>query len=761
MNRLALKSTPESYSQGGHLDPYVIISPGLRMNWISGLLEVSSIFVRADSNGWECIDIGGFFLPQSPVNKAPISLISRIDLCVLLVASVDQYLLSTKPSKSRFSVVSQHVTVCARLFEYMWLQGFYRPNDMPREAWDVLVEKILNGGWIHALEIPRRTAALVSKIDDINVLFGRDRDNGSGRGISRNFRKYLGTNVRSLQGVESLLYQAANSNDIRLRGDLASYKPIALKKMKAGNLTASLMSFNRLVIANVEGAPSFIPVPGVYNFGSEKAVQNGRTPNLSPDAAARLLVYSFDWVVNRGCSVVDLLEDISEDLLSTIEQKASGVLSQKKVTQQKIQILNNSKKLAGAEKTVGKRILKFYGSKIPKQGEVGLLDLIYQIVVSCFVIIAFMNARRKDEIRHPVIGLHEKSLQVIDESLQLYQCEFYVEKTMRDYDLFWVTEISKRAIDIMGRIANVAWRWGSFIGGKGPPQGRDRKLFVMPVFAQTGQGYRHFEFASTRPEIKLFLAEALKGMDQQMNITPHMLRRGYGLIHHYRYENSELAALGRKYRHIDLAMPLHYVTNGFETTISGQTAAIWSAPQRTVLDARRQQEKFMLDSIESVGREKLELFVEDVIKGEKRFGGGFAKIVNRFNRFFSQQIDYGQLSKSSKTKSLTETLLSRGHMPHPYPHATCMAGQARLGAACAKNGALAREMAGPVVCGGCKYSNITFEHIMFMEEEVERLSADSHHSPDTLRGAQLTKEVMNVRRIIILQKTRLEPSSDE
>ena len=100
-------------------------------------------------------------------------------------------------------------------------------------------------------------------------------------------------------------------------------------------------------------------------------------------------------------------------------------------------------------------------------------------------------------------------------------------------------------------------------------------------------------------------------------------------------------------------------------------------------------------------------------------------------------------------------------MPHPYPHATCMAGQARLGAACAKNGALAREMAGPVVCGGCKYSNITFEHIMFMEEEVERLSADSHHSPDTLRGAQLTKEVMNVRRIIILQKTRLEPSSDE
>lgn len=763
MNRSAFKSTTENYQQEEQLVPYVPISPALRMNWTSGVLEISSSFTRADHGASESINIFELLLPPSPINDAPISLLSRIDLCILLIAVVDQYLLSTRPSKSRFSVARHNIKNCAKLFEYMWLHGFYRPGDMPREAWEDLAEKLSSGGWEHALEIPKRTAILISKIENLNLLYGNFRKSAKYRNVSENFNKYLGSNIRYFKCVSSMLSQAAESDVVRISGDIDRYETINLEKTKASVLSTFLVSLNRLMIPNIEGAPSIVPFPGAYSFSMRKGLQGDRTANLTPDAAAKLLVYSFDWVINKGAPVVDLLEDISESLLATIEQKTSvvgGGVPLRKIAEQKLKILSSSEKIAAVEKIVGKRVLTFHASRKSNINDASLLDLINQLASSCFVIIAFLNARRKDEIRHPVIGLHAKSLQIVDESLQLYRCEFYIEKTMRDYDTFWVTEISKRAINIMERIASVAWRWSEVVGGRPPPEGRDRKLFVVPLFSQTGRGYRHFDFVATKSEIKTFLADALQGVDESANITPHMLRRGYGLIYHYRYENSSLAALGRKYRHVDLIMPLHYVTNGLELAVGGHAAAIWSAPQRTILEARREQEKNMLESINSVGREKLESFVEDVISGEKRFGGGFAKIVHRFNRFFAQQIDYGQLNKKLKTKALTETLLSRGHIPHPYPHATCMAGQARNGAACAKNGTLAREIAGPVVCGGCKYSSITAQHITFMEEEVERLSSESDLLSGTLRGLQLSKDLQNIKRIISLQRARLEASND-
>jgi hypothetical protein len=767
MNRLAIKNIVDLSDKGPQLDPYVPISAALKFNWNCGVMEISSSFVKSGESNWRKINIGSIVLPPSPVNKTPLSLISRIELCVLLVAAVDQYLLSTKPSKSRFTVIRGLVKLYGRLFEYMWLQGYYRLSDVPREEWTSLANKLANGGWMYALEIPSRIAALIARVENLNVLYGSKRDFGSGMVISSNFKKDLGTNFlpRPVTIPKAMLRQAVSSEEIRLSGDIDRYDKAKYSRLKAGAVSAALVAFNRLAAIKVEGAPSFVPAPGAYEFGLKYGAQDGRTENLTPDIAAKLLVYSFDWVVNKSEPVLMLMEDISEDLLDAWKMNAAGdveSVSGRDLISKKIDILMKSKMRPIAEEVAGRQITKFNHSKSSTRSKTGFLDLLFKLVSSCFLILAFMNARRKDEIQHPVIGMHAESMRVIDSTLQLYQCEFYIEKTLRDYDLFWITDISRRAIEVMIRISNVAWRWAEVFGGKKQPTGRERKLFVIPKLANnSGDGYREFEFKSHTTDSKSFVVEALQGTDVEIDITPHMLRRGYGLIQHYRYEHPELAALGRKYRHIDLVMPLRYVTNGWGVGLGDNAAAVWSAPQRTILDARRDEERVIQEEIVSVGKEKLEKFVEDVIDGEKRFGGGFAKIVHRFNRYFSNQIDYQQLNKRAKTKALTETLLSRGHMPHPYPHATCMAGQERHGAACAKNGELARESAGAVVCGGCRYSCITSEHIVFMEEELERLDAEQNLSPGTLRSNRSAMEWLNVQRIIILQKSRLEAADAE
>jgi len=729
----------------------------------TGLLEVRLVHQRGDEYGWLKMDLSEAMLPVSPVNSTPIKLTARPELCLVILATVDSYVLGSSSSKSTHVLASDIVRTLYKLFEYAWLQGFYRLVEMPREAWNSLAHKLIRGGWVNALEIKSRTAKLLSKpgVGPGKYLTpnrsGRDK-----RSVSVDFQRDLGTNIasRELYVPRLMIEKSIGSDEVRASGDVDKYElPIPVTS-SATMIKQTLRIFNQLADIDEGCRLPFLPVPNAYAFAEKYGRKEKPTENLTPEVAARLLMHSFDWILEKGPAIADLIEALAEELipLYTSDRFDANTESTRRFYISSIRngVLRESPQRNIVEDVIGFPVTKF-ATKRQDVGGVSLYWVLNQLYSSCFVTLAVMNARRKDEIIHKAIGLHESGVRTIEEELELYECEFYVEKTVGDYEWFWIASICKKALDLLMRISKVAWHWADVVEGRPVPQGRDRKLFVYPSFAgDTRRGMLYFDFnANASGMSEEFIASALKDLQGEFRVTPHMFRRCYGLINHYVYENSTLASLARKYRHFNLVTPLHYVTNGSETPTGAHAASLWSAPGRTVLDGHREQAKAMAAEVQAVGREKFELFVQDIIAGEKRYSGGFAKLVDRFNRHLVNHLSYRELDEQRKSKALSDTLLSRGHMPHPYPHATCMAGATRRGAACSSQGHLARELASAVVCGACSYSVIVAEHIQSMEEEAERLDAMSRQEVGTLGGRRAATELQSLRRVIVLQKKRL------
>ncbi|MGJ3702663.1 hypothetical protein [Variovorax sp. AFSI2.2] len=298
-------------------------------------------------------------------------------------------------------------------------------------------------------------------------------------------------------------------------------------------------------------------------------------------------------------------------------------------------------------------------------------------------------------------------------------------------------------------------------GRANPNGGAPQSVFAMPSFPTTvGNNIpRSFDFHSMRR-----MDRGLERLQRDwlfQSLRPHMLRRAYALIFHYRYENATLQALSQQLQHQDIENTRVYVSDSAGTAVADTGVSLYGR----LTPAQRNQIETDRDSLDvdlkDVANEKLMLFVQSVVGGRATFSGGYARLVQRFHQQLGRSISYSALDLRERAKQLGKTLISRGHEPRPMAHGTCMAGTSvsRLRGHCfdIDSGALDRSNANPTKCARCPYHVVTQQHLCALQAEYDQAELELRKNSDqpSLQRVRRIADLALLRKLIELHARRL------
>lgn len=709
-----------------------------------------------------------FLLPPTAIYRTPTVLTQRQDAFGAIAGSLDAYLLRTEESKSTVETLSAISASLAKTFEYLWLHGFYNLKDAPESIWENLRQALARGGWVEALEIRARTAALIADhAGDLSTLLGESRRPTATRAtLRRTVLERLGTNIRSRELATPV---AMISEAIRIpslmqdsTGIKYAYVP---KKMGADLLIQTLQSINLLSdIPPALGLP-YVPNRQPHKFGQQNGKPGKNHESLEPAVLARLLKHAYLWLMDYGDAIATLVETLSLALHPIYtafppreDSSFEGVARRRTLlTYYWKKVVTQLPEHGNLESLIGKQITNLTRTR-SKADATSLRAILNSLFAACFVVLAVMNARRHDEISDDRIGLHLSSCEVVDEELGIFLCEFYLEKEVRDYVPFFINDASFRAIDVLRRIAAVAWEWEREINPIAlKREGRALKLFTMPNFLATGhRSVLRFEFNTNKDgDAREFVGEALG--EQYVRIVGHMLRRAYGSVYHYCYEDADLLALMQKYGHLDPRTTRGYVGDLASTPLKKTAVARWAAPAKVIQRGNQMHVQDTNEIISDVGRVKLHTFVDDLLRRGRRFSGGFARLVARMHSALDQHVSYRNLDEDLKAKRLGELLIRRGYSPEPMPLVTCMAGSNSKLAQCVRSNPdqPLRAAATPMRCGGCGYSTVVEAHVHSMEEELDHMTSTFAVAPESVERHRMGVDIVELRQAIARHKERL------
>ncbi|MFI8619248.1 hypothetical protein ACIGHN_27525 [Acidovorax sp. NPDC077693] len=699
-------------------------------------------------------------LPPSALTGLPKKLVDDDGLFELFLLGLDVLASRSGESKSFHNVLIQFAKVFAKTAEFAWVKGFYDLRDVPRSTWELLREDLANGGWCKALCINARAAKRLSQVAWHPDLF---LERGKTRGkvhLRAGFLAEVGTNIAGpeLAVMRGILIQASDDPGIWRAGDVSLYNIPPYKKSSSVMLGRALSLIDILAQVRPDKAIKTLPGGSNYIYALRNGRAGARTRNMDPDTWGRVLVHAYRWVLEIGPQFYDFVSSLIDAQLDLAKTGNLLEMERKELTRVRAKLLRELPSRKSLESAVGLRITTYKLSE-PVHGEISVLGLLTHLYAACFIILTSMNARRKDEIIGKAIGLHVHSLKKVDDIFNLYECEFYIEKTIRDYNSHYVNDISRSAIELMRRFSDIAWCLSD--SATSCTSGRDRKLFVIPRFFIDGRRaiqWFTFDNGTAKNAISRFIQNSPQFTGSIPRITPHMFRRAYGLLYHFRYENAQLIALAQKYGHIDVVQALHYITDGMETEHGKTAVAKWARGSgNQSAELYRREEIFEI--VREVGIEKLRDYIREVVESSRHFSGGFAKLVARFHRKLGASISYSTLDASKKAEVVADAFLDRGHDPTPYPWGTCMAGKSRKHSACSTgSGQISRENASPYTCGKCPYSDTTPGHLANLLEDEKALVSLSEGS-ESIQQKNAVVELSGLRRIIQLHSARLGISS--
>lgn len=733
-------------------------------------MRVKRVIRRGDESEWVVIDIASLVLPAGPLNEKPIYIRDRDDFFFGVAASLDTYLLRTKPSKSEVTHIQSTARTLCKFFEYIWLNGFFRITDVPAALTETLLADLKEGGWNKALRTTSRWAKFIQeRKDSLPSLISESKRVAAKASLKSEALRQVGTNIgaRELAAPLGMVIKAIDDPILAESGDDTKYFVEEIGS-RSSVLRQWLTRINLLSDIPESIGLKHVPYPNPHKVSGSGSLDQGTTDAIDPDTLAKLLVHSYKWILDYGDAIATMLETIVltyAQVPKEMRRWRRGESRELQATQRSsrsnyhlIEILKNSQDVRAFEELAGVKVATVILKK-ERKNSTSLKAILNNLYTACFIVIAIMNARRHDEICHTRIGLHAGSLEHVDKDLKLAVCEFYVEKYVREYVPFWVNEITVTAIELLERIATVAWEWDELDQRmrRGKKFARDLKLFVAPslIGGDSGRPVQYIFGGSIEGAARGFIEQALGSGG--VSIRAHMFRKAYGLVFHYRFEHPELLALMQKYQHADPLMTLGYVGDAPRTPLAKTAVARWSAPAHVVQRAHKRHIAEASSIVTEVGREKLTATISQVLSNSRRYSGGFAVLVSNLHKRFSRIVSYRELDVSHQVKKLSELLNSHGHRPHPMKDVTCMAGSNQKRASCVTTGKsnTPREMATPTICSGCPYSVIVTGHLTAMEREYVKLRSLSLESSGTLAANRLTTSANDLEKVIRLHKARL------
>lgn len=669
-------------------------------------------------------DFAELYFPATAGQPFVSKLSDRFDYVDTILAAADLRIERSKDGLPAARAISRQVYFIRHLLDWLRARGVYRLRDSTEEQTAELLAQLAQGGWGHALSLESRWLFALDEFEaeEINLAkaFHFRREDGTVRieTLKQPFwRKRLGwggiapITSTARKRVESLALDMEFSTFWEKREETECNPP---RRHVLRNMMGWLNDIATLPasVDRLAHHPAERPVTG-----SKKMAQkpSSRTANLSVRDAVTLI-----------SSALKLLYETVPALLALYES-ARGVFPNISSKKRREWLLDTNPIRERLEKVIGRPITKWncsgYDRRNPRSYSVD--EVLGAAQGACAIVLAAMNARRQAEICDRDRGVRIGDLTVLDESLGLYQCWFYIEKTYRDRHLFYVNKTSADALQSLDRLKHAC-----------APFKEDgtatASLFECGRFTEAGPLLgAQFSFSvdnSRTRSLLSFLKVTYDDPGLVPEIASHMFRRFFAILYFHRYEHAELRALKQHLRHLDIAMTRVYVTDPTTRALAEQIGAALTDSTQISQELNESLESEGIDiqiTLQQMGKEKLQMAVDQILDGAPT-AGGFSKIVRKLYRQMLPRVVTESQTKAAASDQIMGLLDGHGYQVKPMQHGQCHAPHVRrnLKGACEQDGILAREHATPRVCGNCPFHFNNTAYVQNLNEQLAEIASD-------------------------------------
>ncbi|MBU6438968.1 MAG: hypothetical protein KGJ03_10075 [Betaproteobacteria bacterium] len=649
------------------------------------------------------VDLKKLWLPATPFsNVEPIANNLRLSAFLLDVAAL--FCIRRKNTKSAAGDVARHIRTIAKFIEFLYVEGIYDPSECDRATIRVLLSKLTAGGWSEALRIYERTEKSLQQIGSSETRrIALQPGVRVGVRVGDRIKRLLGTNC---SGSETAAAREAILDVVHQ--DRPRRSPVDKPRQLTSSALLAIFSTINLTSDLADGRGlAFLPFPNPSLLANKHGRPDGRTRNLRPEDVGALLAECFSWIYRLAGPLAELLNTLAFEMVARRPEN-SGARAALAAS-----VLTTSVAARTFEAESGLRIRNIRVRHSQAQTECTLSEAIDCVLSACFIVISFFNARRKDEVQHPVIGLKDNSLRAFDEGLGLYVCSFYLEKFTKDYREFFVNDATVAAMKVLQSFSEIERKLSGDDGGLS-----GRSLFRVPTLrAKFPLTRRMFEFNRSR-SAKRLLQRAFGESEEGLSYAPHMGRRAYGLIMIHRFSEPSLLALSQQYDHHGLDATNIYLSDASRGNTLEQLEGfgrLRTPPAEVIEDLEA--------AIDEVSRERLKEIVDVILRGEQSMQGRFPVFVNRLHDRIAARLKYDDADLRDSSTVVAEALLAKGHKVVAFRHGDCCASAVRSSAArCSRgSGRPRRERASPQVCATCAFHSRSLIHVQAMTLGVAHL----------------------------------------
>ncbi|WP_304351419.1 hypothetical protein [Comamonas testosteroni] len=701
-------------------------------------------------NEWWIIDLDDYFLPATRLVRQ-CKLSEEPELAIATVLAVDTYLSSVKDTKEPHTTVVAIVSTIAKCWEWGRLNGIYRVADWTAGHFRALEKQLVQGRWALALKGESRIQQFLSTGPAPDSIAWVNKQLSLNSGLKR----MLGTNLsaQELACGRNSIHRYVQPN-LLVGGWLDNSTPT---QPGFSWLRTTFWHVNLLSGLAAPYALKLTPFPEPQVRAKRLAVSSARTPTLSVDHAIGMLVYSKKCVDQYSGLICDLVYEVGRIAFEADQAKRS-----KKARLRLIgRLWDKSLVRACFAEILGCDI---FISSCSRDGRMTVPMLVDILMSSCFIQIAALNARRKDEVIHKTLGIRRDSMSPINEELGVYTGVFYIEKTLKSYAPYFVNQATFNAYSAMRKLEEAQLAVEAlFTGEERSVESMSHSMFWSRSFAPTVnrlQSRVWFTFSfNQRSAGRFFTAAALGKGVLQPGSNAHIFRRFYAIIFLYRFEHGGLLALRYQLAHLNCEMTKQYVTSAMVDAVDARIPIALRRPPEAVLAMIEDDRQALEEVVQEVGREKLLSVIEGLLGGQQAFSGGFPRLVERLHRRLLADLDYSAMDAERQARRLQQRLLGRGHALRPLPHADCAAGTSKArGAKCSnsKGSGLAPENASANICCTCPYSWTSKGHIEGLKLDLKVLDDDvATAPPGTLLHDSLLTSRVNLQQAIWLHEERI------
>ncbi|MEM5434696.1 hypothetical protein [Paraburkholderia diazotrophica] len=650
-------------------------------NWV---IRLKRIEARSEEQQFQEFDLNQILLPANGLYKKSTVLAKRGDLAAALLCGLDAIVLRGARSVSRTRRVGGHVNNIALFMEALWLDDHTRLDTYSVDVFMQLASDLSLKGWPEVLRLKKRAEEA-----------GITRAECDGALAGANIRRRIGTNYWEVADYLRRCFDATSTDEVaeevaleevgggsRKKSKRSSTKnirdeevssdlgEIAEKRLySSSRFSGFFQSVNLLYDATDGYGLSFCPFPHSFSLARELGRPPCRTNNLTIGFAGRLYRVCMIWVYERAPAILNLLEKLTQVVeenrefsRKTIARRLAAAFAQSEERSTLNEILPFP--LENLDMTMGDR------------KDFSFRSVMACLLASCFVLVAFMNARRKREVSDRKIGLMCGCLNVVSEGLALFEVDFYIEKSYMKRMPYYVNDTTCLVIRILEDIQHCYRRIDVVLGAP--------TAFIpfeeIPLFS-----YRRYSAnEGIGPELKWFdfqdysrsyddvtnLIRESGGGEELMFGETQVFRRMYCLISYYRYENSDIVAINHQLGQKDLESTRVYVT---DPESRPEMETIFARIPSEAEDRRRAflaEDANLAKEMRNVGEMKLAEEVYEILAGET-FAGGFAKFVRRLFARLSSMVSFKQ---GDTEDAVVQIVKRRGHFPRPLRHGECMLG---------------------------------------------------------------------------------------